>query len=386
MSLKVRRFLIFAAIVSTVVFTAFINEKSKNTSSSTTKSEAVASEGTQKEKFNPGEMIMEHVLDAHEWHITQFGNYPIVLPLPVILYDQGKFVCFMSSKFVSVDPVTNIYGYKAYQGYKIEDAEGANKGKIVKVLPNTETTDENAKLPFDFSITKTVFAMLMSLVIMCFVFISVARSYKKRPNQAPKGLQSLLEPIILFVRDDIAKPSIGEDRYARFMPFLLTIFFFILTNNILGVIPIFPGGANVTGNIAVTMTLAVFTFIITTFSTDKHYWRHLVDMPGVPIWLKLPVPLMPFVEIFGVFIKPVVLMIRLFANITGGHIIILGFVCLIFIFGNVNPWLTTVVGPFSFLFMIFVYMLELLVAFLQAYVFTLLSALYFGMAKVGSHH
>ena len=377
MSLKVRRFLIFAAIVSTVVFSAFINENSKNNSSPTAKSEATASEGTQNEKFNPGVMIMEHVLDAHEWHITQFGDYPVVLPLPVILYDQGKFVCFMSSKFE--------HGTKSYLGYKIEEAAGPNNGKIVRALENGET-DKAAKLPFDLSITKTVFAMLLSLVIMCLVFISVARTYRKHPNQAPKGLQSLLEPVILFVRDDIAKPSIGADRYARFMPFLLTVFFFILTNNIMGVIPIFPGGANVTGNIAVTMTLAVFTFIITSFSTDKHYWRHLVDMPGVPIWLKLPIPIMPFVEIFGVFIKPVVLMIRLFANITGGHIIILGFVSLIFIFGEKNVWLTGIAGPFSFLFMIFVYCLELLVAFLQAYVFTLLSALYFGMAKVGSHH
>jgi len=378
MSLKVRRFLIFAAIVSTVVFTAFINENSKNNSSSTQKSEATASEGTQREKFNAGEMIMEHVIDAHEWHITQFGNYPIVLPLPVILYDQGKFVCFMSDKFE--------HGHKSYLGYKVEEATGPNKGKIVKVLPDGETTDKSASIPFDFSITKTVFAMLLSLIILCLIFISVARTYQKHPNQPPRGLQAWIEPIILFVRDDIAKPSIGEDRYARFMPFLLTIFFFILVNNLMGVIPLFPGGANVTGNIAVTMTLALFTFVITTFSTDKHYWRHLVDMPGVPIWLKLPVPLMPFVEIFGVFIKPVVLMIRLFANITGGHIVILGFVCLIFIFGEKNVWLTTVVGPFSFLFMIFVYMLELLVAFLQAYVFTLLSALYFGMARVGSHH
>jgi F-type H+-transporting ATPase subunit a len=377
MSLKVRRFLIFAAIVSTVVFSAFINGNSKNNSTPTPKSEATASEATQKEKFNPGVMIMEHVLDAHEWHITQFGNYPVILPLPVILYDQGKFVCFMSSKFE--------HGAKSYLGYKIEEAAGPNNGKIVKVLANDET-DKTAKLPFDFSITKTVFAMLMSLVIMCLVFISVARTYRKHPNQAPKGLQSLLEPIILFVRDDIAKPSIGADRYARFMPFLLTVFFFILTNNIMGVIPLFPGGANVTGNIAVTMTLAFFTFVITSLSTDKHYWRHLVDMPGVPIWLKLPIPIMPFVEIFGVFIKPVVLMIRLFANITGGHIIILGFVSLIFIFGEKNVWLTGIAGPFSFLFMIFVYCLELLVAFLQAYVFTLLSALYFGMAKVGSHH
>jgi len=377
MSLKVRRFLIFAAIVSTVVFSAFINESSRNNSTPTPKSEATASEATQKEKFNPGVMIMEHVLDAHEWHITQFGNFPVILPLPVILYDQGKFVCFMSGKFE--------HGTKSYLGYKIEEAAGPNNGKIVKVLANGET-DKIAKLPFDFSITKTVFAMLLSLVIMCLVFISVARTYRKHPNQAPKGLQSLLEPVILFVRDDIAKPSIGADRYARFMPFLLTVFFFILTNNIMGVIPLFPGGANVTGNIAVTMTLAVFTFIITSFSTDKNYWRHLVDMPGVPIWLKLPIPIMPFVEIFGVFIKPVVLMIRLFANITGGHIIILGFVSLIFIFGEKNVWLTGIAGPFSFLFMIFVYCLELLVAFLQAYVFTLLSALYFGMAKVGSHH
>ena len=378
MSLKVRRFLIFAAIVSSVVFTAFINENSKNNSSSTQKTEATASEGTPKEKFNPGEMIMEHVLDAHEWHITQFGNYPIVLPLPVILFDQGKFVCFMSSKFE--------HGHKSYLGYKIGNDVGVNVGKIVKVLPDGVTTDRKAKLPFDLSITKTVFAMFLSLIIMCLIFISIARTYRKHPNQAPKGLQSLLEPVILFVRDDIAKPSIGEERYARFMPFLLTVFFFILTNNIMGVIPIFPGGANVTGNIAVTMTLAIFTFIITTLSTDKNYWKHLIDMPGVPLWLKLPIPLMPFVEIFGVFIKPVVLMIRLFANITGGHIVILGFVCLIFIFGEKSPWLTSVVGPFSFLFMIFVYMLELLVAFLQAYVFTLLSALYFGMAKVGSHH
>ena len=376
MSLKVKRFLIFAAIISSVVFTAFINANSKNNSSSTQKSEAAASEGTQKEKFNAGEMIMEHVVDSHEWHITQFGDYPIVLPLPVILYDQGKFVCFMSNKFE----------HTGYRGYKIEEATGSTKGKIVRVLPDGETTDKGAALPFDFSITKTVFAMFLSLLIMCLIFISVARTYKKHPNQPPKGLQAWIEPIILFVRDDIAKPSIGVERYARFMPFLLMVFFFVLTNNIMGIIPLFPGGANVTGNIAVTMTLAVFTFVITTFSTDRHYWRHLVDMPGVPIWLKLPIPLMPFVEIFGVFIKPVVLMIRLFANITGGHIIILGFVCLIFIFGEKNIWVDTVVAPFSFAFMIFMYLLELLVAFLQAYVFTLLSALYFGMAKEGSHH
>ena len=227
--------------------------------------------------------------------------------------------------------------------------------------------------------------MLLSLILMCLVFISVANTYKKHPNQPPRGLQAWVEPVILFVRDDIAKPSIGEERHARFMPFLLMLFFFILFNNLMGLIPLFPGGANVTGNIAVTLVLAVITFAITTFSTNKAYWSHLINMPGVPIWLKLPIPLMPFVEIFGVFIKPVVLMIRLFANITGGHII-LGFVCLIFIFGEKNIWLDTVVGPFSYAFMVFMNLLELLVAFLQAYVFTLLAAIYFGMAKVESHH
>lgn len=378
MSLKLKRFLILTAIISTVVCTAFINEKGQNASTPTVKSEEITSEGPKEEKFNPGDMILEHVVDAHEWHITQIGNLPIVVPLPVILYDQGKLVCFMSSKFE--------HGHKSYNGYKVEEAKGPNKGKIVKVLPDGETTDVKAKLPFDFSITKTVFAMFLSLILMCFVFISVARAYKRNPNQAPRGLQSLIEPVILFVRDDIAKPSIGEERYARFMPFLLMLFFFILFNNLMGLVPLFPGGANVTGNIAVTMVLAVITFVITTFSTNKSYWSHLINMPGVPIWLKLPIPLMPFVEIFGVFIKPVVLMIRLFANITGGHIIILGFVCLIFIFGEKNIWLDTIVGPFSYLFMVFMNLLELLVAFLQAYVFTLLAAIYFGMAKVESHH
>ncbi|NWJ52610.1 MAG: F0F1 ATP synthase subunit A [Bacteroidetes bacterium] len=378
MSLKLKRFLILTAIISTVVCTAFINENGKNASTPTVKTEENTSEGPKKEKFNPGDMIMEHVVDAHEWHVTQFGNVHVVVPLPILLYDQGKFVFFMSSKFE--------HGHKSYLGYKIEEAKGANNGKIVKVLPDGETTDKTAKLPFDFSITKTVFAMLLSLILMCFVFISVANTYKKHPNQPPRGLQAWIEPVILFVRDDIAKPSIGEERHARFMPFLLMLFFFILFNNLMGLIPLFPGGANVTGNIAVTMVLAVITFIITTFSTNKAYWSHLINMPGVPIWLKLPVPLMPFVEIFGVFIKPVVLMIRLFANITGGHIIILGFVCLIFIFGEKNIWLDTVVGPFSYAFMVFMNLLELLVAFLQAYVFTLLAAIYFGMAKVESHH
>lgn len=199
-------------------------------------------------------------------------------------------------------------------------------------------------------------------------------------------MQSLLEPLILFIRDDIAKSSIGEKKYEKYMPYLLTIFFFIFLNNILGLIPIFPGGANVTGNIAVTMVMAVFTFILTTVSGNKHYWIDIVNTPGVPWWLKLPIPLMPVVEIIGVITKPFVLMVRLFANMAAGHIITLGFISLIFIFGAMNVALGYGVSVGAVAFMIFMNLLELLVAFIQAYVFTLLSALYFGLATIEPEH
>jgi F-type H+-transporting ATPase subunit a len=221
---------------------------------------------------------------------------------------------------------------------------------------------------------------------MCWVLISVANTYKRSPNTAPKGVQSLLEPIIIFVKDEIAKPSIGEERYQRFLPFLLTVFFFIWLNNMLGLVPIIPGGANLTGNIAVTMVLAMFTFVITTFSTNKGYWVHIFNTPGVPWWLKFPIPIMPLVEFMTVFTRPSVLLIRLFANITAGHIIALVFVSMIFIFGEINIFLGYGVGVFSVLFNVAMTFLELLVGFIQAYVFTLLSALYFGMAKVEEHH
>ncbi|WP_054715092.1 F0F1 ATP synthase subunit A [Marinifilum fragile] len=194
-----------------------------------------------------------------------------------------------------------------------------------------------------------------------------------------------MEPLILFVRDEIAKPAIGEKKYEKYMPFLLTIFFFIWLNNLMGLVPFIPGGANVTGNITITMVLALFTFIITTFSGNKNYWVHIFNTPGVPWWLKFPVPLMPLVELMGVFTKPFVLMVRLFANITAGHMIVLAFVSLIFIFGQISPMLGYGTSVISVLFVIFMDMLELLVALIQAYVFTLLSALYFGMATEEHH-
>lgn len=326
--------------------------------------------------FDAGEMIIEHIVDAHEWHILAYNEFELTIPLPVILWDEGKLVTFCSCNFH--------HGHESYLGYKLM-TEGVNKGKIVKVLDDGVTVDSSAKIPLDFSITKNVVSLFISLLLLCFVFISIANKYKKNPETAPKGLQSLLEPLILFVRDDIAIPGLGKKNYARFMPFLLTVFFFIFFNNLLGLIPIFPGGANLTGNISITLVLALFTFVITTFIGNKNYWLHIFNAPGVPWWLKFPIPLMPIVEFLGVLTKPFVLMVRLFANITAGHIILLGFMSLIFIFGNMSPVAGYGVSVFSIAFGVFMSMLELLVAFIQAYVFALLSSIYFGMA-MEEHH
>jgi F-type H+-transporting ATPase subunit a len=333
-------------------------------------------ENHEKQKFNAGEMIIEHIGDGYEWHIATIGETHLSIPLPVILFQDGKFVSFCSSNFH--------HGHESYQGFKIAH-EGKYKGKIVHLSTN-EKGEEIETRPIDLSITKLVLSLFMGVFLIAWLFISISRSYQKRGMAAPKGMQSMLEPIILFVRDDIAKSSLGEKNYKKYLPFLLTIFFFIFINNLLGLIPFFPGGANLTGNIAVTLTLAIFTFVITTLSGNRNYWTHIVNAPGVPWWLKIPVPLMPIVELVGVFTKPFVLMVRLFANITAGHIIALGFISLIFIFGEMQPALGYGVSIVSVVFYVFMGLLELLVAFIQAYVFTLLSALYFGMAIEEHHH
>ncbi len=224
--------------------------------------------------------------------------------------------------------------------------------------------------------------MMISMLLMLWIFISVAKAYTRNRGKAPKGLQSFIEPLIMFVRDDVAKPSIGEKKHERYMPFLLTVFFFILINNYMGLIPIFPGGVNLTGSISVAMVLATFTLLITFFVANKHYWHHIFAMPGVPIPVLI---ILTPIEILGLFLRPFVLMIRLFANITAGHIIALAFFSLIFIFGEMNTGLGFGVSLFSLVFTVFMGALELLVAFLQAYVFTLLSAIYFGAAIDEGH-
>jgi F-type H+-transporting ATPase subunit a len=327
-------------------------------------------------KFDAGKFIMEHVMDSHEWHIMKIGETHISIPLPVILYTREKGVSvFFSSKFH--------HGTRAYKGYALAE-EGPHEGKIVQTNADG-TINEEAPLPIDLSITKTVAAMLVSMILMLLIFLPLARKYVKNQGKAPSGFQSMMEPLILFVKDDIAIPAMGVQRYEKYLPYLLTAFFFILINNLLGLIPIPPGGANVTGNVAITALLAIFTFLITTFSTNKNYWKHIFNAPGVPWWLKFPIPLMPFIEMLGVFTKPLVLCIRLFANILAGHFIALSFIVIIFIFGQIH-WIAGYGSSvISILFYVFMTMLELLVAFIQAYIFTTLSAIYIGMAKVEHH-
>ena len=345
----------------------------------------VADNSMESEEFHADEYIMEHIVDSYGWHITTFLNRAISIPLPVILFSEGKLVCFMSSKFQQ--------GTAAYKGYAIGFTQDT-KGKIVKLQGEhanfTGALSPNKKYAlspvfFDISISKNVCALLISIIVLCCIFLSVARIYKRNPSRAPKGFQNMIEVVVLFIRDEIAIPLIGEHKYQKYLPYLLTLFFFILLNNLMGLLPIFPGGANVTGNIAVTMILALITFFIVSFSANKRYWIHIFNPPNVPWWLKFPLPLMPFVELIGALTKPFVLMIRLFANMVAGHIIILGFLGLIFIFGAMTPIAGILVSPISLLFYIFMGALELLVAFIQAFIFTLLTALYIGMAMEEAH-
>ncbi len=318
------------------------------------------------EKVDAGKLIMEHIADAYDWHIATIGHKHISIPLPVIIKDHNGLHTFLSSKFN--------HGHNIVDGYKLEH------GKLIAV--NSDGVPNEQADFLDLSITKNVAAMLIAVIVLLWIMFSVAGHYKHNNHRAPKGFHNLIETLIIFIRDEVAKPSIGA-KYEKFMPFLLTIFFFIFINNLFGLIPFFPGGANVTGNIAVTLVLATFTFIITSINGNKSYWGHIFAPPGVPkaLWILL-VP----IEIIGMLNKPIVLMIRLFANITAGHIIILGFFSLIFIFGAVNQSLGLGVSVLSVAFTTFMSFLELLVAFLQAYVFTLLSSLYFGSAVEEHNH
>jgi F-type H+-transporting ATPase subunit a len=331
------------------------------------------------EKFDAGKFVIEHVLDAYDWHIASYGDKHFSIPLPVILYskspelhDGKKLHVFMSSKFH--------HAHDAYKGFRISHTEEFN-GKIVEL----DEQGHEIGRPTDLSITKVVAGAIFSAIVLLSLLFAAAQKARHNRGRAPSGTQNLIEPVILFIRNEIARPSIGEKHYKKYMPSLLTLFFFILLTNLLGLIPIFPFGANVTGNISVTMVLALFTFFVTNISGNKHYWKEIFN-PDVPTWLKLPIPLMPLLEMTGMITKPFVLMVRLFANMLAGHMIVTVFISLIFIFGSLmGPVAGFGVSPISVAFAVFITLLDVLVSFIQAYVFTLLSAIYFGMASAEHH-
>ena len=335
--------------------------------------ETAESHHSQKKKFDPGNFIFEHIGDAYEWHVLTYKDFHLSIPLLVIAYSEDKGLnIFSSAKFH--------HGHETHKGFKIAQ-EGDYKGKLVEIMP-----DGSTQRPLDLSMTKNVAAIFFVLVLMLILFTSVAKKYKRDPLKAPSGFQNLTETIIYFIRDEVAIPSIGQQKHERFMPYLLTLFFFILFSNLLGLIPIPPGGANVTGNIGITGALAFLTFIMTQISGNKFYWQETFNSPNVPWWLKFPIPLLPLIELLGLLTKPFTLMIRLFANIAAGHIVILGFVSLIFVFGNINVIAGYGISVLSVGFAIFLTFLEILVALIQAYIFTMLSALYLGMAVEEEHH
>jgi F-type H+-transporting ATPase subunit a len=346
--------------------------------------ESAASEdhplGDHQESFDPSPFIIHHVADAYDIHLWGEGEGAVHIPLPVILYSQEHGLdVFMSSAFHGHGDVkhTEDGRYVLAHGH-ISLAGGHDHGHA----EGHDHSHDHEALLYDFSITKSVFGMLFIMAMLLVLFGRAAASYRKNPGQAPQGLANVLEPLVVFVRDDIAVPSLGEKKAQKFLPFLLTVFFFILFANLLGLIP-FIGGFNITGTVGITAVMATFVFLLTTLNGNKHYWGHLFWPPGVPVFV---MPIIIPIEIIGMFLKPIVLMIRLTANITAGHIIILSFVSLVLIFGETSALAGYGVGVFSTAFMIFMYCIELLVAFLQAFIFTLLAAIYFGEATHEAHH
>lgn len=365
-------------LISFICFTPLMSY-AENSSQSKELEEAEERLEKVEESFDAGELIFDHILDSYDWHICTWKGKHISVYLPIIVYSEGELYCFSSKRFHH----DHQYVVKDKNGDDVVfeiPSEGKYEGKVVRIM-----SDGSEKRPLDISITKTVCGLLISCTLLIIIFMIVAKSYRKNEERAPKGLQALIEPLVIYVRDDIARPNIGKD-YEKYLPYLLTVFFFIIFNNFLGLIPFFPFGANITGNISVTAVLALFTFCITTFTGKKHYYQDIFNTPGVPWWLKFPLPLMPVIEVVGCFIKPFVLAVRLFANITAGHIVVLGFICMIFILGEMSAAAGGAMSVLSVILAIFVDCLEMLVAYIQAYVFTLLSAIYFGMAAKEEEH
>lgn len=321
----------------------------------------------EQEDVNVSELVFGHIEDAYEWHITDIGNTSLRIPLPVIVKNGAGWHLFSSER---------LRDGKEYEGFYI-----AKEGAYAKKIVERNASGEEVR-PIDISITKNVLALFINSALLVGIILGCARWYRKRDilNGVPSGGVGIIESVVQMIHEEVIMACVGED-YKRYAPYLLTAFFFILINNLMGIIPFFPGGANVTGNIAITFVLALCTFLFTNIGATKGYWKDIL-WPEVPTWLKVPVPLMPVIELFGIFTKPFSLMIRLFANIMAGHAAILSLVAIIFITVKTGPAINGSMTFIAVFFGIFMDLLEVLVAFIQAYVFTMLSAVFIGLSRV----
>ena len=328
-------------------------------------------EHEQSSEIDVGEILFGHIGDSYGWHITDWKGKHVTIPLPCIVHSSTGWHFFMSSKIE--------HGHE-HEGLFIAE-EGRYEDKIVE-----RGADGELVRPFDISITKNVASLMFAAVLLISLVLATTRWYRRHDasEEAPQGFAGLMEMMIMMVNDDIIRPSVGEKHYRKYSPYLLTAFFFIFVCNLMGLIPFFPGGANVTGNIAVTMMMALFTFIAINVFADKHYWKEIL-WPDVPMFLKFPIPIMQTIEIFGVISKPFSLMVRLFANIMAGHMMVLGLVSVIFVTVKLGPVINGSMTVIAMLFGLVINCLELLVAFIQAYVFTMLSAVFIGMAHQEEH-
>jgi F-type H+-transporting ATPase subunit a len=330
--------------------------------------EAAHGEEGGKKVLNVAGEMFSHVGDAHTWHITG----PVSIPLPVIVYSETQGLQMFSSSAFG-------HHFHKLEGTELERSESANGFYLERGIKEKIIAEDGSKV-YDFSITKNVIAMLLSVALLLWIMLSIGKKYKREgASKAPSGFQNAVEPVITFIRDEVAKPNLGY-KYMKFMPLLLTIFFFIWINNLLGLLPL---GFNFTGNIAVTLCLAIVSFIVMLVNANKHFWSHLLNPPGVPQGIK---QLLVLIEIISLFVKPIALTIRLFANILAGHIIILSVVFMIFIFANINTGVGVAFAPVSVAFSIFMFMIELLVAAIQAFIFTNLTAVFIGQAIEEAHH
>ena len=325
-----------------------------------------ADEGKQQEKLDIPEIVLEHLSDSYEWHIASYKGKHLSISLPIILHSKNTGEWHFCT------------AHSLPEGFFFDEN---HHGKIYERMPDGSTVR-----PLDLSITKTVAQIWIVVIVLIVVFLSCARWYKKRTaeNDAPRGFVGFMEMMVMMIHDDIIRPSVGERHYKRFAPYLLTVFFFIFTTNLIGLIPLFPGGANVTGNINVTLFLAVCTMLAINLFGNREYWKEIL-WPEVPMFLKCPAPIMPVIELFGVFTKPFALMIRLFANMMAGHAVILSFTCVIFLGWSMGVGFGMGLNIFSIIMLLFMNCLELLVAFVQAYVFTMLSAVFIGLAHKEHH-